>query len=136
MNDWLVNERNKHQFKYVKKDNIQDHHFHTMDSINTDKSYLNVSLPNSYSSQISDKTMKKDKKLLYCLILEEQQKINLENMDRIETVSPTVLRKNEESHRTSTLRTDSEFKTNREEVIFNDTKVKDKKAIKLAKKRF
>ena len=72
MNDWLVNERNKHQFKYVKKDNIQDHHFHTMDSINTDKSYLNVSLPNSYSSQISDKTMKKDKKLLYCLILEEQ----------------------------------------------------------------
>jgi hypothetical protein len=57
-------------------------------------------------------------------------------MDRIETASPTVLRKNEESHRTSTLRTDSEFKTNREEVIFNDTKVKDKKAIKLAKKRF
>ena len=58
-------------------------------------------------------------------------------MDRIETEQPTVKRKNEDSsHRTSTLRTDSIFKTNREEVIFNDTKVKDKKAIKLAKKRF
>ena len=51
-----------------------------MDSFNTNRSYMNVSLPSTLASCKDSEEIKHDKKLLHGLIKEEQNKILVEKM--------------------------------------------------------